>query len=109
MTQKLVSNQKNYITRRSTVIQDTKQPVAARDMWKKQDDDEDNKSDNSAVKKEKKKDRFKTVVTQAKDMEVFETAEVDSDEETDSDIDESFVSAVDVRRDNKKREAADAE
>ena len=42
-------------------------------------------------------------------MEVFETAEVDSDEETDSDIDESFVSAVDVRRDNKKREAADAE
>ena len=78
-------------------------------MWKKQDDDEDNKSDDSKKKKEKKKDRFKTVVTQAKDMEIFETAEVDSDEETDSDMDESFVSAVDVREKSKKRDAADAQ
>ena len=78
-------------------------------MWKKQDDDEDNKSDDSTKKKEKKKDRFKTVVTQAKDMEIFETAEVDSDAESDSDMDESFISAVDVRREGKKREAADAQ
>ena len=78
-------------------------------MWKKQDDDEDVKSNDSAKKKEKKKDRFKTVVTQAKDMEIFETAEVDSDFETDSDMDESFVSAVDVRREGRKRDAADAE
>ena len=49
------------------------------------------------------------MVTQAKDMEVFETAEVDSDEETDSDVDESLISAVDVRREGKKREAADAQ
>ena len=76
-------------------------------MWKKQDD-EDNKSDDSKKKKEKKKDRFKTVVTQAKDMEIFETAEVDSDAESDSDLDESFVSAVDVRQ-NKKRDAAGAQ
>ena len=76
-------------------------------MWKKQDD-EDNKSDDSIKKKEKKKDRFKTVVTQAKDMEIFETAEVDSDAESDSDMDESFISAVDVRQ-NKKRDAADAQ
>ncbi len=43
-------------------------------MWKRQDDEEEEK------KKPVEKQWFKTTVKMEKDMEVFETQEVDSDE-----------------------------
>ena len=85
MTQNLVTTQKNYVQRRSTILEPQKQPIAPRDMWKNQDAEE---SDDSEKIKLKKKGRFRTVmkVEKAEDAagececEIFETELVDSDE-----------------------------
>ncbi len=49
-------------------------------MWKRQDDEEEEK------KKPVEKQWFKTTVKMEKDMEVFETQEVDSDEQDDDSL-----------------------
>ena len=78
MTQNLVTTQKNYVQRRSTILEPTKQPIAPREMWKNQD--EEDSSDSEKIR-EKKKGRFRTVVRlQDDECEVFETELVDSDE-----------------------------
>ena len=81
MTQNLVTTQKNYVNRRSTILEMTKQPIAPRDMWRNQDAEE---SDDSDKIREKKKNRFRTVCKLMQienvDCEVFETEAVDSDE-----------------------------
>ena len=74
MTQNLAANQKNYFNRRSTIVEPLKQPIPLREMWKRQDEEEEEK------KKPVEKQWFKTTVKMEKDMEVFETQELDSDE-----------------------------
>ena len=83
MTQNLVTTQKNYVQRRSTILEPQKQPIAPRDMWKNQDEEE---SDDSEKIRQKKKGRFRTVMKVEKaddtacECEIFETEIVDSDE-----------------------------
>lgn len=84
MTQNLVANRQSYLNRRSTMMEPVKQPVPVRDMWKPkeqtnagvEDDDEEGKK-----KKKAEKAWFKTTVKFEKDMEVFETEELGSDED----------------------------
>ena len=95
MTTNLITAQKNYVNRRSTVVVEKQiQPIAHREMWKEHED-EDKKSEK---RRQKKKGRFRTVKTEAPDMEVFETEDIDSDEplsdeddEDNSDVDDTIM------------------
>lgn len=80
MTQNLVSNNKTYVNRMSTFIDQPKTPRGVREMWKPPKEDKDEKEKKEAKKAEK---RVKTVIKQVKDMEVFETEFLDSDEADD--------------------------
>ena len=56
-------------------------------MWKDHEDDKD-----SEKRRKEKGKRFRTVVAEAKDMEVFETEELASDEDSsDQDPNDSMV------------------
>ena len=88
MTQNLASTNKNYLARRSTIIEPQKQAVPIREMWKNFDDDEDKTSEQRKKDREK---RFRTKVKHVKDMEGFETEDVGSDEDSDRDADETVL------------------
>ena len=85
MTQNLVANRQSYLNRRSTMMEQVKQPVPVRDMWKPKEQTNAGKDDDDDEdgKKKKKAERawFKTTVKFEKDMEVFETEELGSDED----------------------------
>ena len=84
----MASTNKNYLARRSTIIEPQKQAVPIREMWKNFDDDEDKTSEQRKKDREK---RFRTKVKHVKDMEVFETEDVGSDEDSDRDADETVL------------------
>ena len=93
------------MARRSTIIEPQKMPIAPREMWKPLDDEE---SDDSEKKRVARRKRFRTIVKEEKDMEVFETEDVDSDEETDSENGDADESMMDVTREERRKEKAAA-
>ena len=90
MTQNLVSN-KNAIKNRMSknFIEPQKTPRAPRDMWKSPDEDKKDDSDEEK-KKRKEERRYKTIVTHKQEMDVFETEDLDSDEESSEESDDSL-------------------
>ena len=91
MTQNLVANNKSYLNRRSTMIEQVKQPIPMRDMWKPQTEEADDGASTKPVKPAKA--WFKTKVKFEKDVEYFETEEIGSDEDEDdvSHVDDDSV------------------
>ena len=81
MTQNLATTNKNYLARRSTVIEPQKQAVPIRDMWKNFEDSDSDEKDSETRRREREK-RFRTKVKHVKDMEVFETEDIGSDEDS---------------------------
>ena len=110
MTQNLVANNKSYLNRRSTILEPVKQPIPRHEMWQVQKEDDGVDPDQ---KKKAERAWFKTTVKFEKDMEIFETEELGSDDQDDSDEQErdslSDDSTLEEEEKERRREEKKAE